>query len=168
MVVVQSAVGWPCDVCGGGIGDGSIQCTGCQRWVYRRCNGVWSGMYRVMGSFVCGGCVSSLAVAGCAGVDVGGSASLELVDGFCCLVDMLGMDGSAGVAVGVGVRVGWSRFRWLVPLLASGDILLMVRRRLCGGCCAGWCVACMWDLAHGKGSVVALRRVGDGDGRMDV
>jgi len=32
------AVGWPCGVCGGGIGGGSVQCAGCQRLVHRRCD----------------------------------------------------------------------------------------------------------------------------------
>jgi len=36
---------------------------------------------------------------GCTSVDIGGDASLELVDKFCYLGDMLGVDGDADAAV---------------------------------------------------------------------
>jgi len=63
-------------------------------------------MCRVVRTFVCGGCVGPVAGTGHAGMDVGVSAGLEFVDGFCCLGDVLGVDRSAGAAVGAGVRVG--------------------------------------------------------------
>jgi len=66
------------------------------------CTGVWwceGGMYRVVGSFVCGGSSGPVVSAGHAGVDVGASADLEVVDGFCCLGGVLGVDGGAGAAV---------------------------------------------------------------------
>ena len=52
---------------------------------------------------------------------------LGLVDGFCCLGDMLSVDGDAGAAVEAGVGVGWSGFGWVVPLLAGGGVSLIVR-----------------------------------------
>jgi len=78
------------------------------------------GMYRVMGSFVCGGCMGPVTGVGCAGVGVGDNANLELVDKFCCLGGMLGVDRNAGVDVETGVRVGWNGFRQLVLLFAIG------------------------------------------------
>jgi len=36
--VMQKAVRWPCGVCGRGIGNNSIKCTGCQKWVHRKCS----------------------------------------------------------------------------------------------------------------------------------
>ena len=57
------------------------------------------GMSRVVRSFVCGGCLGPVAGAGRAGVGVGAGAKLELVGGFCCLGDMLGVDGDADAAV---------------------------------------------------------------------
>jgi len=77
----------------------------------------------VVGSFICIACLSLVATAGCVGVDVGAGASLELVDGFCYLGDMLSVDGDAGAAVGARVWVGWSEFGWLVPLLVNVDVL---------------------------------------------
>ena len=49
------------------------------------CGGM--GMCRVVGSFVCGGCMGPVTGTGCTGVDIGGSAGLELVDRFCCSYD---------------------------------------------------------------------------------
>jgi len=84
----------------------------------------------MMGAFVCGGCVGPVAGAGRAGVDVGGSAGLELVDGFCCLGGMMGVNRHAGAAVG-GRSSNWSEFRQLVLLLASRDVSFVVGGRLC-------------------------------------
>jgi len=39
------------------------------------------------------------------------------VDKFCYLDDMLSMDGNADAVVEVRIRVGWNKFRQLVPLL---------------------------------------------------
>jgi len=55
-------------------------------------------MYTVVGSFVCGGSSGPVVSAGHAGVDVGASAGLEVVHGFCCLGGVLGVDGGAGAA----------------------------------------------------------------------
>jgi len=38
--MVEGGVEWPCGVCGEGVGGGSVQCAGCQRWVYERFGGV--------------------------------------------------------------------------------------------------------------------------------
>jgi len=37
---VQKAAGWPCGVCGRGVGSNSIQCTSCHKWVHRKCSGI--------------------------------------------------------------------------------------------------------------------------------
>ena len=50
-------------------------------------------------------------------VDIGASAKLELVDKFCYLGDMLSVDGDADAAVEARIRIGWNKFRQLVPLL---------------------------------------------------
>jgi len=38
--VMQKAIRWPFGVCGRGIGNNSIQCTSCQKWVHRKCSGI--------------------------------------------------------------------------------------------------------------------------------
>ena len=91
-------------------------------------------MSRVAGSFVCRGCLGPVAGAGRAGVDVGASAKLELVDGFCCLGGMLGVDGDADAAVEARIRIGWNKFRQLLPLLTNKDVSLIMRGRLYSSC----------------------------------
>ena len=50
-------------------------------------------------------------------VNIGTSAKLELVDEFCYLGDMLSEDGDADAAVKARIRIGWNKFRQLVPLI---------------------------------------------------
>ena len=49
--VMQKAVKWPCGVCGRGVGNNSIQCTSCQKWVHRKCSGIKGRSYKVMKTF---------------------------------------------------------------------------------------------------------------------
>jgi len=49
--VMQKPVRWPCGVCGRDVGNNSIQCTSCQKWVHRKCSGIKSSMYKVMKTF---------------------------------------------------------------------------------------------------------------------
>ena len=71
---------------------------------------------------------------------------------------VLGVDGDADAAVEAGVGVGWSEFGRLVPLLASRDVSLIVRGRLCGSCVGGGMLHGSGAWPVGKESVVALRR----------
>jgi len=57
-------------------------------------------------------------------VDIGVSANLDLVDKFCY---MLSADGDADAPVEPRIRIGWNKFKQLVPLLTSKDISLIVR-----------------------------------------
>ena len=50
--VTQNVVRWPYGVCGRGIGNNSIQCTSCQKWIHGKCSGIKCSMYKVMKSFV--------------------------------------------------------------------------------------------------------------------
>jgi len=50
--VTQKAVGWPCCVCGRGIGNNSMQCTSCQKSVPRKCSGIKGSMYKVIKSIL--------------------------------------------------------------------------------------------------------------------
>jgi len=67
-------------------------------------------------------------------VDIGVNANLELVDKFCYLGDMLSVDGDTDAAVETRLRIGWNKFRQLVPLLTNKDISLIVRGRLYSSC----------------------------------
>jgi len=50
-------------------------------------------------------------------VDIGVNANLALVDKFCYLGDMLSVDGDADATMENRIRIGWNKFRHLVPLL---------------------------------------------------
>ena len=145
-----------------------IQCSvlvirsGCTRGVV-----VWSSMSKVLRSFIYGGCLGLVTGAGRAGADVGINASLELVDGFCCLGGNVGCRWGLVAAPGAGVWIGWSEFRQLVPLLTNKDVSLMVRGRLWGSFVRSGVLHGGETWPVGKESVVALRRAGWG-GWMDV
>jgi len=67
-------------------------------------------------------------------VDIGASANLEVVNKFCYLGNMLSVDGDANAAVEARIRIGWNKFRQLVPLLTNRDISLVRRGRLYSSC----------------------------------
>jgi len=130
----QSAVRWPCGVCSKGVGSNSLQCTSCQKWVHKKCSGIKGSMSKVAKSFISGGCLNLVTRAGRTSVDIGASAKLESVDKFCYLGDMLSVDGDADAAVEARIRIGWNKFRQLVPLLTNKDISLIMRGRLYSSC----------------------------------
>ena len=67
-------------------------------------------------------------------MDIGDSANLDVVDKFCYIDDMLSVDGDADAAVEARIRIGWNKFRQLVPLLTNSDMSLIRRRRLYSSC----------------------------------
>jgi len=72
-------------------------------------------------------------------VDIEASAKFELMDKFCYLGDMLSVDGDADAAVEANIRIGWNKFRQLVPLLTDKDVsLIMIRRLLCAKQHVAW------------------------------
>ena len=52
---MQKAATWPFGVCGRGVGSNTIECTNCQKWVYKKCSGIKGSMHKVMKSFICTG-----------------------------------------------------------------------------------------------------------------
>ena len=75
--VRQKAVRWPCGVCSKGVGSSSLQCTSCQKWIYKKCSGIKGSMSKVMKSFICRGCLNPVTSAGHTSVDIGTSASFS-------------------------------------------------------------------------------------------
>ena len=49
---MQKVARWPCGVCGRVVGSNSIQCTSCQKWVYKKCNGIKGSMAKVMAIYL--------------------------------------------------------------------------------------------------------------------
>jgi len=96
--------------------------------------------------------MNSVTGTGFTSIDFGVNANLELVDKFCYLGDMLSVDGDADAAVENRIRIGWNKFRQLVPLLTSRYISLKVRGRLYSSCVRSE----TWPLR--KENEVALQR----------
>ena len=67
-------------------------------------------------------------------MDIGAHANLEVVEKFCYLGVVLSVDGDADAAVEARIRIGWNKFRQLVPLLTNRDISLFGRGRLYSSC----------------------------------
>jgi len=101
---------------------------------YTRSSGIKGSMYKMMRSFICRGCLNPVISTGHTSVDIGASAILEVVHKFCYLGDMLSVDGDADAAVKARIRIGWNKFRQLVPLLTNRDISLIRRGRLYSSC----------------------------------
>jgi len=92
-------------------------------------------MYKIMSSFICRGCKTNPVIStGHTSVGIGASANLEVVDKFCYIDDMLSVDGDADAAVEARIRIGWNKFRQLVPLLTNRDTSLIRRGRLYSNC----------------------------------
>ena len=98
------------------------------------------GLHVKSGEVICRGCLNPVTSAGHTSVDTGASAKLELVDKFCYLGDMLSVDGDADAAVEARIRIGWNKFRQLVPLFTNKDVSLITRGRLYSSCEAACCM----------------------------
>jgi len=75
-----------------------------------------------MKSFICIGCANPVINTARTSVDIGASVNLEVVNKFCYLGDMLIVDRDADAAVEARIRIGWNKFKQLVPLLTNRDI----------------------------------------------
>jgi len=91
-------------------------------------------VYKLMKTFVLRGCVNPVTGRGRTRVDICFNANLKLMDKFCYLGDMFSVDGDADAAVESRIRIGWNKFRQLVPLLTNKDMSLVLRGRLYSSC----------------------------------
>jgi len=81
---------------------------------------------------------------------------------------MLSADGDADAAVEARIRIGWNKFRQLVPLLNNNDVSLIMRGRLYSSCVRS-------SMLHGSDTwPVKKRKLGgtsasrDQNGQVDV
>jgi len=92
-------------------------------------------------------------------VDIGDGASLEFVDMFCHLGDMLSVDGDADAAVEARVCKGWNKFRQLVPMLTNKDVSLFMRGKLYRSCVRSFMLRGSETWPVNKGNELTLQRV---------
>ena len=95
-----------CGVCKKGVGNNSILCHGCKKWIHKRCNGVKGSLRNTSQSFICRCCKADSPITDGLNtdlhLDIGNGVLLEKVDKFCYLGDMLDADGGCDSAVWYG------------------------------------------------------------------
>ncbi|MBJ5695539.1 hypothetical protein JGG83_23085, partial [Salmonella enterica subsp. enterica serovar Derby] len=127
---------WPCGVCRKGVGRNSLQCTNCLKWVHKRCSQVKGKLATASLTFICAKCTGQ--VADCARgderFDIGNGDSLEKVERFCYLGDMVSADGGADSAVTARVRSAWKKFKELAPILTSKGASLRLKGKIYQSC----------------------------------
>lgn len=132
---VEDSGKWPCGVCRKGVGSNSIKCTGCKKWIHKRCSGV-KGNRQDSLEFLCQKCIDGLK----GGEEVvrefvlETGDKLEIVDRFCYLGDMIGKGGGAEEASITRARCAWSKFRELLPLLVGKGASLNLKGKIYKAC----------------------------------
>ena len=126
---------WPCAVCRSGVGSNSIRCSQCKHWTHKRCTNIRGRLTENVG-FVCGRCAGTIASDSVQGTEPipceGGS--LGVVDSFSYLGDKISSGGGCSESVAGRIRIGWAKFRELLPLLTAKGLSLRVKGRLYDAC----------------------------------
>jgi len=131
---------WPCGVCKKGVGNNSILCHGCNKWIHKRCSGVKVSLRNASQLFICicykadrpitDGLTTDLHL------DIGNGVSLEKVDKFCYLGNiMLDADGGCDSAITARDRSAWKKFcECLLILTGKGFSLKLKGNATCATC----------------------------------
>ena len=102
-----------------GVGYNSILCTSCNCWVHKKCSGI-SGSPSAVRDFTCKRCSGILPIQNdIQNVVTLNGDSLEVVQKFCYLGNMLDAGGGAQSGSMARVQCVWGKFRNLLPLLSS-------------------------------------------------
>ncbi|XP_057307369.1 uncharacterized protein LOC130645400 [Hydractinia symbiolongicarpus] len=118
---------WPCGVCRKGVGSNSFFCQTCKHWVHKKCSSI-SGRLRAYIQFVCKHCKGEIIENEVfPALMMYNSGSLEIVENFCYLGDMLGSEGGVGRSVTCRIGSAWKKFRELLPLLTSRVLSIEVK-----------------------------------------
>ena len=133
--VLKDSGRFPCGVCRKGTGANSIWCSSCSHWVHHGCSGV-KGKLTEDPNFQCNRCRGSARPidARPSSEFVVGSDSLEVVDTFCYLGDMISAGGGCDRAIVTRVKCAWGKFRELLPILTSRALSLRRRGHLFSSC----------------------------------
>ena len=95
-----------------GVGNNSILCHSCKKWIQKRCSGVKRSLRNATQSFICKRCKADSPITDGLNtdlhLDIGNGVSLEKVDKFYYLGDMLDADGCDS-AVTARVRSAWKK-----------------------------------------------------------
>ncbi|XP_057306970.1 uncharacterized protein LOC130645111 [Hydractinia symbiolongicarpus] len=125
---------WPCGVCRKRVGSNSFFCQTCKHWVHKKCSSI-SGRLRADIQFACKCCKAEIIENKVFPASMMyNSGSLEIVENFCYLGDMLDSEGGVGRSVTCRIGSAWKKFRELLPLLTSRVLSIEVKGRLYEAC----------------------------------
>ena len=120
---------YPCGVCSKGVGANSIWYQCCERWCHQRCSGL-RNLRRAEDNFKCLTCVRGVVVVSWR-LEVGEDYfSLERVDSFRCLGDVISCEGGVESTVRDRISCAWSKWRKLASLLVNHSIPLEKRAKI--------------------------------------
>ena len=127
---------FPCGICKKGVGRNSIYCTKCKKWIHKKCSGIQSRLETVVG-FQCTNCSQGLVAETISQklcpIKLNGD-SLECVDKFCYLGDIIGSGGGAEDASSMRVKCAWGKFREFSPILTARRASLKLKGKVYRTC----------------------------------
>ena len=126
---------YPCGVCRQGVGDNSIECIACHKWIHKRCSGI-SGRLGYVADFKCKRCLDgdSDPVGLLSEVELEPGVKVECVSKFCYLGDTLGSGGGVVEAARARVRCAWAKFKELSPILTVRGASYRIKGRIYSAC----------------------------------
>ena len=119
-------------MCRQGVGDNSIKCVACHKWIHKRCSGI-SGRLGYVADFrsrKCLDCDSAPIVL--SEVELEPCVEVECVSKFRYLGDTLGSGGGVVEAARARVRCAWAKFEELSPILTVRGASYRVKGRIKG------------------------------------
>ena len=124
---------WPCAICLRGVGVNSILCTRCNMWCHKRCTGL--STFSGVRNYVCLKCDGTHARTASPDESVVTSdGTIEEVNQFCYLGDVLDGSGGAERAVRSRVAAAWGKWRDLSSLLCNKSVPLKYRAQVYAAC----------------------------------
>ena len=126
---------YPCGMCRQGVGDNSIKCVACHKWIHKKCSGI-SGRLGYVADFRCRRCLDgdSAPVVLLSEVELEPGVKVECVSKFCYLGDTLGSGGGVVEAARARVRCAWAKFKELSPILTVRGASYCIKGRIYSAC----------------------------------
>ena len=115
------------------MGRNSVQCRNCQNWVHKRCSGVRGSLTRV-NDFSCKKCIPGVVFEDEDKMINLDGDTIEVVDRFSYLGDVLSTEGGAQEAVTSRIRSAWKKFKEVSNVICGKSISLKVRGTLYKSC----------------------------------
>src|SRR5437867_3617047 len=83
---VENSGKFPCEICRKGVGENSICCSSCKKWIHKRCSGVMGSIQKMV-SFTCRNCTEDGArvADGVKQFVLENNDKIEVAEEFCCL-----------------------------------------------------------------------------------